>query len=152
MNVLTLPGFSDRTTAEPTLRWPSCDLDCKERWFRLLASRSRLSILQTLCEAAKTESEIVATTGLSRPVAFRELEFLLDCGCVKSKQTGHSVLYGLNVPRWIELHEAVEAILIASLKHNGFQSTQRDALHAPSLGLGRRLADAGDPARATGVR
>jgi DNA-binding transcriptional ArsR family regulator len=152
MNVLTLPVSSERANAKPTLRGSGYDSDCKEGWFRLLASRSRLSILQTLCEGAKTESEIVATTGVSRPVAFMELESLLDCGCVKSKQTGYSVLYGLNVPRWIELHEAVEAILIASLKHSGFQPTQRDALRAPSLGLGRRLADAGDPARATGVR
>jgi hypothetical protein len=35
-----------------------CDLDCQEELFGHLADRSQLSIMQTLCEGAKTDVQI----------------------------------------------------------------------------------------------
>jgi hypothetical protein len=43
-----------------------CDLDCQEELFGHLADRSQLSIMQTLCEGAKTDVQIATATGLSQ--------------------------------------------------------------------------------------
>jgi len=91
-------------------------LDCKEKLFGNLAVRSQLYILQTLCEGVKTDSQIATATGLSqRDVAFH-LEHLLSCGCVKAEDNGLSILYGLSVPRLLQLEAIVDEMLIAALE------------------------------------
>jgi DNA-binding transcriptional ArsR family regulator len=102
----------------PKLTRPSsgCGLDCKEKLFRSLADRSRLCILDTLGAGAKTVSQIAAATGLSQLDVSIQLERLLDCGCVTPKHAAHPVLYGLSVPRLLQLEAVVDEILVASLK------------------------------------
>jgi predicted transcriptional regulator len=91
-------------------------LDCKEELFANLADHSQLRILQTLCEGAKTEAQIATATSLSqRDVSFH-LERLLSCGCVKTENAGHSVLYGLSAPWLLQLEGIVDEMLIAALK------------------------------------
>jgi predicted transcriptional regulator len=95
---------------------PGCGLDCKEELFANLADHSQLRILQTLCEGAKTEARIATATSLSqRDVSFH-LERLLSCGCVKTENAGHSVLYGLSAPWLLQLEGIVDEMLIAALK------------------------------------
>jgi DNA-binding transcriptional ArsR family regulator len=91
-------------------------LDCKEKLFRCLADRSRLCILDTLGEGARTVSQIAAGTGLSQLDVSIQLERLLDCGCVTPKHAAHPVLYALSVPRLLQLEAVVDEILVASLK------------------------------------
>ena len=117
MNVSLDLDSANRGSPKPRSRSPSgCDLDCKEELFGNLADRSQLSILQTLCEGAKTDAQIATATSLSqRDVSF-DLERLLGCGCVKAQDTGHLVLYGLSAPRLLQLEGIVDEMLIAALK------------------------------------
>jgi predicted transcriptional regulator len=117
MNVSLELDSANRKSSKPGSQSPSrCDLDCKEELFANLADHSQLRILQTLCEGAKTEAQIATATGLSqRDVSFH-LERLLSCGCVKTEDAGHSVLYGLSAPWLLQLEGIVDEMLIAALK------------------------------------
>jgi DNA-binding transcriptional ArsR family regulator len=98
-------------------RSPSgCDLDCQAELFGHLADRSQLSIMQTLCEGAKTDIQIASATGLSQSDISFDLDRLLDCGCVHAQDTGHLVLYGLSAPRLLQLEGIVDEMLIAALQ------------------------------------
>jgi predicted transcriptional regulator len=117
MNVSLELDSANRKSSQPGSLLPSrCDLDCKEELFANLADHSQLRILQTLCEGAKTEAQIATATRLSqRDVSFH-LERLLSCGCVKTENAGHSVLYGLSAPWLLQLEGIVDEMLIAALK------------------------------------
>jgi DNA-binding transcriptional ArsR family regulator len=93
-----------------------CDLDCQEELFGHLADRSQLSIMQALCEGAKTDVQIATATGLSQSDISFSLDRLLDCGLVQAQDTGHLVLYGLSAPRLLLLEGIVDDILIAALQ------------------------------------
>jgi ArsR family transcriptional regulator, cadmium/lead-responsive transcriptional repressor len=116
MNVL--PDLNTATTGIPRPTGPSsaCDLHCKEELFHSLADRSRLCILDTLCNGAKTVAQIAAATGLSQLDVSIQLERLLHCGCVTPKRTAHSVLYALSAPRLLQLEAVVDELLVTSLK------------------------------------
>jgi predicted transcriptional regulator len=104
MNVSLELDSANRKSSKPGSQSPSrYDLDCKEELFGNLADHSQVCILGTLCDGAQTEAQIATATGLSqRDVSFH-LERLLSCGCVKTENAGHSVLYGLSVPRLLQL-------------------------------------------------
>jgi hypothetical protein len=53
-------------------------LHCQEELFGHLADPSQLSIMQTLCEGAKTDVQIATATGLSQS----DISFSLDRGSV----------------------------------------------------------------------
>jgi DNA-binding transcriptional ArsR family regulator len=93
-----------------------CDLDCQEELFGHLADRSQLSIMQALCEGAKTDVQIATATGLSQSDISFSLDRLLDCGLVQAQDTGHWVLYGLSAPRLLLLEGIVDDILVAALQ------------------------------------
>ena len=116
MNV-SLELESTRRSSEPGSSSQSgCGLDCKEALFSNLADHSQLSILQTLCEGAKTNAQIATTTGLSPLDVSFHLERLLSCGCVKEEHARHSVLYGLSVPWLLQLERIVDEMLMGALK------------------------------------
>ena len=117
MNVsLELESTNRRSSKPGSPSQSGCGLDCKEELFGNLADHSQLSILQTLCEGAKTDAQIATATGLSqRDVSFH-LERLLSCGCVKAEGVGHSVLYGLSAPWLLQLEGIVDEMLMAALK------------------------------------
>ena len=112
------PDLSSAASEIPKPASPSsgCDLDCKEKLFRTLADRTRLCILDTLCKGAQTVAQIVAATGLSQSDVFIQLERLVDCGCVTPKRTTQSLLYGLSVPRLLQLEAVVDEFLVGSFK------------------------------------
>jgi hypothetical protein len=117
MNVSLDLDSTHRGSQKLRSRSPSgCDLDCQEELFGHLADRSQLSIMQTLCEGTKTNVQIASATGLSQHDISLNLDRLLDCGCVKAKETGHLVLYGLSAPRLLQLGGIVDEMLIAALK------------------------------------
>ena len=117
MNISVDLDSAQCRSPKPRSRSPSgCDLDCQKELFDHLADRSQLSIMQTLCEGAKTDVQIASATGLSRRDISFNLERLLGCGCVKAEDTGHLVLYGLSAPRLLQLEGIVDEMLIAALK------------------------------------
>ena len=59
-----------------------CDLHCQEELFGHLADRSQLSIMQTLCEGAKTDVPIATATGLSQS----DISFSLDRGIAAAER------------------------------------------------------------------
>ena len=117
MNVsLDLEATNHRTAIRRSQSWSECGLDCKEELFGNLADRSQLSILQTLCEGAKTETQIASATNLSgRDVAF-SLERLLSCGCITQKNVEDPIFFGLSAPWLLRLEGIVDEMLMAALK------------------------------------
>jgi hypothetical protein len=117
MNVsLDLEATNRRSPIPRSQSWSECGLDCKEELFGNLADHSQLSILQTLCEGAKTETQIATATNLScRDVAFC-LEQLLSCGCVTQKNVEKAIYFGLSVPWLLRLEGIVDEMLMAALK------------------------------------
>ena len=67
----------------------------KAKLFRGFADPSRLSIVETLRDGAKTVSEICQATRLSQPNTSNHLACLLGCGIVEREQVGRFVSYRL---------------------------------------------------------
>jgi len=110
-------GSANRGSPKPRSRSScGCDLDCQEELFGHMADRSQLSIMQALCEGAKTDVQIATATGLSQSDISFSLDRLLDCGCVQAQDTGHLILYGLSAPRLLQLEGIVDEMLIAALQ------------------------------------
>lgn len=70
-------------------------LTLEAKFFKGLADKSRLAILETLLHGEKAVNEIVASTNLSQPNTSMHLACLLDCGLVRKHQTGRLVRYSL---------------------------------------------------------
>lgn len=66
------------------------------KFFKGLADKSRLAILETILDGEKTVTEIVAATQLSQPNVSMHLACLLDCGLVKKDRDGRLVNYQLS--------------------------------------------------------
>ena len=117
MNVSLDLDSVNRGSPKPRSLSPTgCGLDCQEELFGHLADRSQLCILQSLCQGAKTDVQIAIATGLSQRDISVNIERLLDCGCVKAEERDHMLLYGLSVPRLLQLEGIVDDMLIAALK------------------------------------
>lgn len=74
-------------------------IDIQAKLFRGFSDPSRLSILDSLREGARTVSEIVETTGLTQPNVSNHLACLRDCGLVAAEQQGRFVYYELSDKR-----------------------------------------------------
>lgn len=70
-------------------------LALKAKLFRGFADPSRLSILESLREEARSVSQIVEMTGLTQSNASNHLACLLDCGLVEREQRGRFAYYQL---------------------------------------------------------
>ena len=117
MNALLDLDSANRGSPKPRSLSPSgCGLDCQEELFGHLADRSQLCILQSLCQGAKTDVQIANATGLSQRDISVNLERLSGCGCVKMEDRGNLLVYGLSVPRLLQLEGIVDDMLIAALK------------------------------------
>jgi DNA-binding transcriptional ArsR family regulator len=115
MNVSLDLGSANRPKPR-SLSPTGCGLDCQEELFGHLADRSQLCILQSLCQGAKTDVQIATATGLSQRDISVNIERLLGCGCVKAEERDNMLLYGLSVPRLLQLEGIVDDMLIAALK------------------------------------
>ena len=117
MNVSLDLDSANCGSSKPRSLSPSgCGLDCQEELFGHLADRSQLRILQSLCQGAKTDVQIATATGLSQRDVSLNLERLLGCGCVKAETRGNLLLYGLSVPRLLQLEGIVDDMLMAALQ------------------------------------
>lgn len=67
----------------------------ESKFFKGLADRSRLAILEVLMDGEKTVSEIVKMTGLTQSNASMHLACLLDCGLVAKTRQGQRMNYRL---------------------------------------------------------
>ncbi|MBI4564581.1 MAG: winged helix-turn-helix transcriptional regulator [Planctomycetes bacterium] len=81
-------------------------LALKAKFFRGLADRSRLGILESLRDGARNVGEIVAATGLTQSNASMHLECLYCCGLVRRERRGRFIYYRLRSPRTLRLLEA----------------------------------------------
>lgn len=66
------------------------------KFFKGLADKSRLSILETLLTEPRTVSEVVEQTGLSQPNVSMHLSCLLECGLVERTKDGREVIYEIS--------------------------------------------------------
>jgi DNA-binding transcriptional ArsR family regulator len=107
-----------------------CDLDCKDKLFHSLADRDRLRILETLSEGAKTLEQIASATGLYQADVSIQLDRLIDCGCVRTNRTAHSLLYALNPPGLLQLEAVADEFLEGSFKAPRPQITTENGSNA----------------------
>lgn len=71
-------------------------LQVEAKFFKGLADKSRLAILETIVAGAKTVSEIVEETKLSQPNVSTHLSCLLDCGLVQKRRDGQRMFYQIS--------------------------------------------------------
>ncbi len=74
-------------------------IDIQAKLFRGFSDPSRLSILDSLREGARTVGEIVEATGLAQPNVSNHLACLRDCGLVAAEPQGRFVYYELSDKR-----------------------------------------------------
>mgnify|MGYP001614209756 CR=1 FL=1 len=73
----------------------NAQLMLEAKFFKGLADKSRLSILEALMDGEKAVSEIVESTGLTQSNASMHLACLLDCGLVARTRDGQRMNYRL---------------------------------------------------------
>ena len=74
-------------------------IDLQAKLFRGFADPSRLSILEALRESERTVSDLVQTTGFTKPNVSNHLSCLRDCGLVSVRQQGRFSYYSLSDDR-----------------------------------------------------
>jgi DNA-binding transcriptional ArsR family regulator len=79
--------------------------------FAALANPTRLEIVQALCEAERTPSELADALGVSRPNLSQQLATLQRAGLVKRRRDGGHVLYAIVDPRLKEACGVIEDIV-----------------------------------------
>jgi ArsR family transcriptional regulator, cadmium/lead-responsive transcriptional repressor len=86
-------------------------LSLKAKLFRGFADPSRLSILESVREGARSVTEIVKISGLTQSNVSNHLACLLDCGLVEREQRGRFAFYRLADPRVGQFLSLGDAIL-----------------------------------------
>ncbi len=71
-------------------------LALEAKFFKGLADKSRLSILETLTNEERTVSDIVKQTGLSQPNVSAHLACLMECGFIQRQRDGQRMLYRIS--------------------------------------------------------
>ena len=78
-----------------TAKTQDSQLMLEAKFFKGLADKSRLTILEALMDGEKAVSEIVEATGLTQSNASMHLACLLDCGLVHKTRQGQRMQYRL---------------------------------------------------------
>lgn len=81
------------------------------KFFKGLADKSRLSIMETVMSDPKTVGDIVRQTGLSQPNVSMHLSCLLECGLVQRTKEGREVTYEVSCQEVSELINTMRLIL-----------------------------------------
>lgn len=81
------------------------------KFFKGLADKSRLSIMETVMGDPKTVGDIVRQTGLSQPNVSMHLSCLLECGLVQRTKEGREVSYEVSCQEVSELISTMRVIL-----------------------------------------
>ncbi len=77
------------------------------RYFALLAEPTRLKILHAICQAERSVSGIVATTGVTQTNVSRHLGLLHRAGVVSRRRERSLVYYRVADPAFIEICRSV---------------------------------------------
>lgn len=83
----------------------------RAKLFRGLGDPSRLGILESLRDGARSVSEIVDATGLTQSNVSNHLACLLDCGLVIREQRGRFAIYRLSDERVDALLALADTVL-----------------------------------------
>ncbi len=81
------------------------------KFFKGLADKSRLAILEALLTGPKTVSEIVTATELSQPNTSAHLTCLLECGIVRREKQGREVMYQISMEEVATIIQAARGVL-----------------------------------------
>ena len=79
--------------------------------FKMLGEPMRLKILQAVCKAPRTVSDIVAATGSTQANVSKHLALLATAGILQREKDGQCVYYGIKDPLVLQLCELVRAQL-----------------------------------------
>ncbi len=79
--------------------------------FKLLASPTRLELLQHVCSGERSVSELVSLTGFKQANVSRNLSMLDRAGLVRRRVDGSHVYYSLAEPTLPSLCELMQASL-----------------------------------------
>jgi len=90
------------------------------RFIKMLGDTSRLSIIRTLGNDARSVSEIIRKTGLSQTLVSFHLRNLRDCGIVQTRREGPFIYYNLSDPQLLVLLDQLASM--AGKKENLFSS------------------------------
>lgn len=88
-------------------------LQIEAKFFKGLADKSRLSILETLLSEEKTVADIVKETGLSQPNVSAHLACLLECGLVQKERSGQFMIYSVSSEEVPEIFSLMRNIVSA---------------------------------------
>lgn len=86
-------------------------LEIEAKFFKGLADKSRLSILEALLDEKKTVAEIVKQTRLSQPNVSAHLACLLECGLVDKERNGQFIIYRIASEQVSEIFELMRGIV-----------------------------------------
>jgi len=81
------------------------------RHFKLLGEPMRLKILQAVCRAPRTVTDIVVATGATQANVSKHLALLAAAGILTRKKDGQCVYYGMKDPLTLKLCELVHTQL-----------------------------------------
>lgn len=88
-------------------------LTIEAKFFKGLADKSRLAILEMLLDEEHTVAEIVNLTKLSQPNVSSHLAYLLECGLVKKQRDGQWMLYSVTSDQVPEIFHLMRSIVAA---------------------------------------
>jgi DNA-binding transcriptional ArsR family regulator len=77
------------------------------RYFGLLSEPTRLKILHTICQDARSVSDIVMATGATQTNVSRHLALLHQAGVVSRRREGNAVFYRVDDPEFVEICRTV---------------------------------------------
>ena len=81
------------------------------RHFKLLGEPMRLKILQAVCRAPRTVTDIVAATGATQANVSKHLALLSAAGILTRQKDGQCVYYGMKDPLTLKLCKLVHTQL-----------------------------------------
>ena len=108
----TLQDAPFRVPAEPT------ELELLAKYFRVLADRSRLRILEELAAGEELSvGEIVERTAIPQPSVSNHLACLRWCGFVEARRDHRTVFNRVADPRVVRLIELARELLAGNEEH-----------------------------------
>ena len=80
-------------------------------YFKLLGEPMRLKILQSVCRAPRTVTDIVTATGATQANISKHLALLAAAGILTRQKDGQCVYYGMKDPLTLKMCELVHSQL-----------------------------------------
>jgi len=99
------------STAKKNRDLTAAELGRVALYFKLLGEPMRLKILQAVCRAPRTVTDIVVATGATQANVSKHLALLAAAGILTRKKDGQCVYYGMKDPLTLKLCELVHTQL-----------------------------------------